>query len=77
MIQQNDISEAIAEFNRSYLALAKRMLLTNRAEAARQLGISEQTASHIVALSSAQIDELADCGELFCEFREGAAPGRA
>ncbi|WP_175717726.1 flagellar transcriptional regulator FlhD [Burkholderia anthina] len=77
MAEQDDISGAIAEFNRSYLMLAKWMILTNRDEAKRQLGISDMTASSIVALTLAQIDELADRGELFCEFRVDAAPGRA
>ncbi|WP_230965191.1 flagellar transcriptional regulator FlhD [Burkholderia pseudomultivorans] len=77
MAEQDDISDAIAEFNRSYLMLAKWMILTNRDEAMRQLGITEKTASAIAALTLAQIDELADRGELFCEFRAGAAPGRA
>ncbi|RQR70299.1 flagellar transcriptional regulator FlhD [Burkholderia sp. Bp9012] len=77
MAEQHDISDAIAEFNRSYLMLAKWLLLVNRGEATRQLGISEMTASRIASLTLAQIDHLATRGKLFCEFRDEFAPGCA
>ncbi|RQZ09479.1 flagellar transcriptional regulator FlhD [Burkholderia sp. Bp9031] len=77
MAEQHDISSAIAEFNRSYLMLAKWLLLANRDEATRQLGISEKTASRIASLTLAQIDDLAAGGKLFCAFRDELAPGRA
>ncbi|KHK57081.1 flagellar transcriptional regulator FlhD [Burkholderia sp. A9] len=77
MAELHDISDAITEFNRSYLMLAKWLLLANRDEATRQLGISERTASRIAALTLAQIDHLAARGKLFCEFRDECAPGCA
>lgn len=77
MAEEHDISDAITEFNRSYLMLAKWLLLANRDEATRQLGISEKTASRIASLTLAQIDHLAMHGKLLCEFRDGLAPGRA
>ncbi|WP_269504857.1 flagellar transcriptional regulator FlhD [Burkholderia sp. IMCC1007] len=77
MAEQHDISDAITEFNRSYLMLAKWLLLANRDEAIRQLGVSEKTAARIAALTLAQIDHLAARGELFCAFRDEVAPGRA
>ncbi|MGU4701481.1 flagellar transcriptional regulator FlhD [Burkholderia cepacia] len=77
MAEQHDISGTITEFNRSYLMLAKWLLLANRDEATRQLGISEKTALRIASLTLAQIDHLATRGKLLCEFRDGFAPGRA
>ena len=77
MAEQLDISDAIAEFNRSYLMLAKWLLLVNRDEATRQLGISDTTASRIASLTLAQIDHLASRGKLFSEFRHECAPGCA
>lgn len=77
MAEQLDISDAIAEFNRSYLMLAKWLLLVNRDEATRQLGISDTTASRIASLTLAQIDHLASRGKLFREFRDEFAPGCA
>ncbi|KUZ97750.1 flagellar transcriptional regulator FlhD [Burkholderia latens] len=77
MTGQGDIFDAIAQFNRAYLALAQRMLLTDYEQGRRQLGISDEIAASIVALTAVQIDELAASGELVCEFRAENAPGRA
>ncbi|RQV08779.1 flagellar transcriptional regulator FlhD [Burkholderia cenocepacia] len=77
MTEQGDIFDAIAEFNRAYLMLAQRMLRAHYEEGKRQLGISDESAASIVALTADQIDELAASGELVCEFRAENAPGRA
>ncbi|RQZ68241.1 flagellar transcriptional regulator FlhD [Burkholderia sp. Bp9004] len=77
MTGQGDIFDAIAEFNRTYLVLAQRMLRIDYEQAKRQLGISDEIAASIDALTLDQIDELAVRGELVCEFRAENAPGRA
>ena len=77
MTEQGDIFDAIAEFNRAYLVLAQRILRVHYEQGKRQLGISDEIAATIVALTADQIDELAVGGELVCEFRAENAPGRA
>ncbi|RQR24886.1 flagellar transcriptional regulator FlhD [Burkholderia sp. Bp9143] len=77
MAKQNEIFDAIAEFNRSYLTLAQRLLQADREAAKQQLGMSDETASIVAALTPAQIDVLAERHELFCEFRAEFSPGRA
>ncbi|AXF25416.1 flagellar transcriptional regulator FlhD [Burkholderia pyrrocinia] len=77
MTGHGDIFDAIAEFNRAYLMLAQRILRIDREQGKRQLGISDEIAASIVALTLDQIDELAAGGELVCEFRAESAPGRA
>ncbi|KAB0643933.1 flagellar transcriptional regulator FlhD [Burkholderia latens] len=77
MTGQGDIFDAIAEFNRAYLVLAQRILRIDYEQGRRQLGISDEIAASIVALTPVQIDELAASGELVCEFRAENAPGRA
>ncbi|BBA44189.1 flagellar transcriptional regulator FlhD [Burkholderia contaminans] len=77
MTGQGDIFDAIAEFNRAYLVLAQRMLRADYEQGKRQLGISDDIAASIVALTPHQIEAIAASGELFCEFRIENAPGRA
>ena len=77
MTEQGDIFDAIAEFNRAYLVLAQRILRVHYEQGKRQLGISDESAATIVALTADQIDELAVGGKLVCEFRAENAPGRA
>lgn len=77
MAEQKDILDAITEFNRSYLATSQRMLRIDLEQGKRLLGISDEMAAHIVALTPAQIGELAKRTELICEFRSEIAPGRA
>ncbi|KAJ3472170.1 hypothetical protein NLI96_g13397 [Meripilus lineatus] len=75
MAELHDISDAITEFNRSYLMLAKWLLLANRDEATRQLGISEKTASRIAALTLAQIDHLARAANCSASFATSVRQG--
>ncbi|MCA7953643.1 flagellar transcriptional regulator FlhD [Burkholderia seminalis] len=77
MTERGDIFDAIAEFNRAYLVLAQRILRIDYEQGKRQLGISDEIAASIDALTLDQIDELAAGGELVCEFRAENAPGRA
>nr|WP_230939412.1 flagellar transcriptional regulator FlhD [Burkholderia diffusa] len=53
------------------------MLRIDFEQGKRQLGISDEMAASIDALTPDQIDELAARGELVCEFRAENAPGRA
>lgn len=77
MTERGDIFDAIAEFNRAYLVLAQRILRIDYEQGKRQLGISDEIAASIDAMTLDQIDELAAGGELVCEFRAENAPGRA
>lgn len=77
MAEQDDIFDAIVEFNRSYLTLAQRLLRADREAAKQQLGMSDKMASIVAALTPAQIEVLAERRELFCEFRAESSPGRA
>ncbi|MGU4701475.1 flagellar transcriptional regulator FlhD [Burkholderia cepacia] len=74
MPEHDDIFDAIAEFNRSYLTLALRLLQADREAAQQQLGMSDEAAALVVALTPAQIDVLAERRELFCEFRAESSP---
>ena len=77
MTGQGDIFDAIVEFNRAYLVLAQRILRIDYEQGRQQLGISDEIAASIVALTPDRIDEIAAGGELVCEFRAENAPGRA
>ncbi|HDR9004597.1 flagellar transcriptional regulator FlhD [Burkholderia vietnamiensis] len=77
MAEQDDVFDAIAEFNRSYLTLAQRLLNADREVAKQQLGMSDEVASIVAGLTPEQIEVLADRRELFCEFRDESSPGLA
>lgn len=69
--------QAIAAFNRSYLLLAQRMLGEDPEQAKLALGLSDSMSARIRQLTPAEIEVLADSGDLICQFRADAAPGRA
>lgn len=66
--------QAIAAFNQSYLLLAQRMLDDDAENAKLALGLSDSMAIRIRSLTPAEIEILADSGELICQFRADAAP---
>ncbi|MDP3653328.1 MAG: flagellar transcriptional regulator FlhD [Rhodoferax sp.] len=59
----------IREANLTYLMLAQNMIRQDKAEALFRLGMSEEAANLIGALSSGQILKIASGNMLLCRFR--------
>ena len=59
----------IREANLSYLMLAQSLIRTDREQALYRLGVSEETALLIGALTSAQMMKIAGGSTLLCRFR--------
>ena len=59
----------IREANLSYLMLAQSLIRADRDQALFRLGVSEETAELIGALSSAQMMKIAGGNQLLCRFR--------
>jgi flagellar transcriptional activator FlhD len=65
----DQILAEIREANLSYLMLAQSLIRVDREQALYRLGISEDTATMIGGLSSAQIMKIAQTNTLLCRFR--------
>ena len=59
----------IREANMTYLMLAQSLIRQDKAEALFRLGMSEESADMISALSPAQIVKIASTNMLLCRFR--------
>ena len=59
----------IRDANLTYLLLAQRLIREDRAEALYRLGLSEEIADRIAALSAGQILKIAASNVLMCAFR--------
>ena len=59
----------IREANLSYLMLAQSLIRSDREQALFRLGVSEETATLIGALTSAQMMKIAAGNTLLCRFR--------
>ena len=59
----------IREANMTYLMLAQNLIRQDKAEALFRLGMSEESADHIAALSPAQVMKIASGNMLLCRFR--------
>ena len=59
----------IREANMTYLMLAQSLIRQDKAEALFRLGMSEESANMISALSPAQIVKIASTNMLLCRFR--------
>jgi flagellar transcriptional activator FlhD len=59
----------IREANLSYLMLAQSLIRSDRDQALYRLGVSEETAALIGALTSAQMMKIAQGNTLLCRFR--------
>ncbi|MET1116728.1 MAG: flagellar transcriptional regulator FlhD [Comamonas sp.] len=68
MTNEQLLSE-IREANLTYLMLAQTMIRKDKAEAVFRLGLNEDAADILVALSSAQVLKLASRNTLLCSFR--------
>jgi len=61
--------EQIREANLTYLMLAQQLIRLDMAEAVYRLGVSEESAELIAALSPAQVFKLASSNTLLCRMR--------
>ena len=59
----------IREANLTYLMLAQNLIRQDKAEAVFRLGLNEEAADILTALSSAQVLKLASRNTLLCSFR--------
>ncbi len=59
----------IRETNLTYLMLAQNLIRKDKAEAQFRLGISEESADLMAALSPTQISKIASSSMLLCRFR--------
>ena len=65
----DQILAEIRETNLSYLMLAQSLIRADREQALYRLGVSEDTANLIAALSPAQLLKIAAGNTLLCRFR--------
>lgn len=63
------LTAEIRETNLTYLMLAQNLIRKDKAEALFRLGISEESADLMAALSPAQISKIASSSMLLCRFR--------
>lgn len=69
-MKTNKLIDEIREINLSYMLLAQQMIRSDRGEAMFRLGITEDLADIIDALSMAQVMKIAASqGMLMCRFR--------
>lgn len=59
----------IREANLTYLMLAQQLIRADKAEAVFRLGLSEESAELIAALSPAQVMKVSSTNTLLCRFR--------
>ena len=65
----DQILAEIREANLSYLMLAQSLIRSDREQALFRLGVSEETATMIAALTPAQMMKIASGNTLLCRFR--------
>jgi flagellar transcriptional activator FlhD len=65
----DQILAEIREANLSYLMLAQSLVRADKEQALFRLGVSEETATLIGSLSSAQMMKIANGNTLLCRFR--------
>ena len=68
-MDKEQVLAEIREANLTYLMLAQRLIRQDRVEAIYRLGVSEETADIVGALSSAQVLKIASGNMLLCRFR--------
>ena len=68
-MNSEQILAEIREANLSYLMLAQSLIRTDREQALFRLGVSDETAALIGALTSAQMMKVAGGNTLLCRFR--------
>jgi len=68
-MNQDKLLTEIREANLTYLMLAQNLIRQDKSEALFRLGMSEESADLIAALSTAQILKIASGNMLLCRFR--------
>ena len=68
-MNSEQILAEIREANLSYLMLAQTLIRTDRDQALYRLGLSEESAAMIAALTPAQMMKIATGNTLLCRFR--------
>jgi flagellar transcriptional activator FlhD len=68
-MNQDKLLNEIREANLTYLMLAQNLILQDKAEALFRLGMTEEAADLLGALSTAQILKIASGNMLLCRFR--------
>ena len=68
-MDKEQVLAEIREANLTYLMLAQRLIRQDRVEAIYRLGMSEETADIVGALSSAQVLKIASGNMLLCHMR--------
>ena len=68
-MSDEQLSQEIREANLTYLMLAQSVIRRDKADALFRLGISEESADLIAALSPAQMVKVASNAMLLCRFR--------
>ncbi len=63
------LSTEIRDANLTYLMLAQNLIRKDKTEALFRLGISEESATLVAALSAAQILKISSSNMLLCNFR--------
>ena len=63
------LTAEIREANLTYLMLAQNLIRKDKVEAQFRLGISEESADLMAALSPAQLSKIASSNMLLCRFR--------
>jgi flagellar transcriptional activator FlhD len=69
MITNEQLMTEVREANMSYLMLAQHMLREDRDQAMYRLGLSEEVADMIAALTPGQLLKIANSNMLMCRFR--------
>jgi flagellar transcriptional activator FlhD len=69
MVTEDRLMAEIRDANLSYLILAQRLIRADRAQALYRLGISEDVAGLIEALTPSQMIKVASGNTLMCRFR--------
>ncbi|EBG1721321.1 flagellar transcriptional regulator FlhD [Salmonella enterica] len=65
----SELLKHIYDINLSYLLLAQRLIVQDRASAMFRLGINEEMANTLGALTLPQMVKLAETNQLVCHFR--------
>jgi len=68
-METTQVLAEIREANLSYLMLAQSLIRADRDQALYRLGVSEETANVIAALTPAQMMKIASGNTLLCRFR--------
>ncbi|CAQ88657.1 DNA-binding transcriptional dual regulator with FlhC (modular protein) [Escherichia fergusonii ATCC 35469] len=69
IMHTSELLKHIYDINLSYLLLAQRLILQDKASAMFRLGIDEEMATTLEALTLPQMVKLAETNQLVCHFR--------